>query len=292
MRAETAIKTAQFGGALLLSLALHMPAYLVLTHLRDASLRAPLRIEASVVMSDTRAVEGPQNAPVKPQGPAPPMVSTRITTLPLAPAPAPAAHVRPPEPSTQEHAASDAKASGGGVRARLLSSVEPEPNSAGLNDFVVAPPVAGDEKAPLPFAMPPGPGSPANPPEGAGGVGPPSAGGGEDPAVSTALTAYGRRLFERTMAQAHYPPQAIARGWQGKTLLLLRFGRRGALLDVAVRESSGYAVLDTEAIEMAKRAKTQLPIPDILKDRNFSLTIAVNFRLLDERADLPAPKTN
>jgi len=290
LRAETPIGTAQFGGALLLSIALHVPAYLVLTQLRNAPLSAPLRIEASVVIGDKRTLERPQNVPVELERRAPPTISTRITTTPLAPAPA--AHVRPPEPGTQDQTASDTHPSSEGVRARLLSSLEPEPDTAGANDFVVAPPVAGDENAPLPFATAPGPGSRAQAAEGS----PTPRRDDEERAISAAVAAYGRRLFERTMAQGRYPPEAVARGWQGKVLLLLRFGKSGKLLDVAVRDSSGYAVLDTEAIEMTKRAKTESPVPDILQGRNFSLTMAVNFRLeaslLDERSNLPAPKTN
>jgi protein TonB len=276
LRAETAIEATQFGGALLLSLALHVPAYLVLSHLRDASLSAPLVIEASVVKGDTQTLERPQNAPLEPERPAPPMISTRMTP----PAATPTPHVRPPDPNTQDHAPTDAQPSGGGVRAQLLSSLEPEPDTSNRNDFVVAPPVPGDENAPLPFAMPPGPGSPAHPAEGAGGIDPPSAGDGEEQAVLAALEVYRLRLFERTMAQAHYPPEAIARGWEGRVLLRLRFGKHGALLDVDVRESSGYVVLDTEAIEMAKRANTQSPIPDILQHRNFIVMIPVIFRLM------------
>jgi len=289
LRAQTAIETAQFGGALLLSVALHVPAYLVLTRLQHASPSAPLRIEASVVMGDTRTVQEPQSAPVEPERRAPPTISTQMITTP---APASTAHERRPEPETQDHGASDTHPSDEGVRARILSSLEPEPDTAGSNDFVVAPPVAGDENAPLPFATAPGPGSPAQAVEGSS----TPRRDDEERAVSTALTAYGRRLYGRTMAQARYPPEAVARGWQGKVLLLLRFGKSGKLLDVDVRESSGYAVLDTEAVEMAKRAKAESPVPDILRGRDFSLTIAVNFRLeaslLEERGNLPAPKSD
>lgn len=300
MRAETAIETAQFGAALLLSAALHVPAYLFVAHLRDTSLSAPLRIEASIVTAKPPAAEEPQNAPLEPVHRAPPMISTQITTAPLAPAPVP--HVPTPEPNTQDHAPSGAQPSGGGVRARLLSSLEPEADTASRNDFVVAPPVPGDENAPLPFATSPGPNSPAHPDQGAGGPG--SGGDGSrtprpddgQRAVNTALAAYGRQLIERVMAQGRYPPEAIARGWQGKVLLLLRFGKRGALQDVTVRQSSGYAVLDSEAVEMAKRANVETPIPDILRERNFMVTIPVTFRLgttlLDKSGNLPATKTD
>lgn len=277
MRAETAIGAAQFGGALLLSGALHVPAYLVLTQLREASLSAPLVIEASVVKGDAPALERPQNAPPEPERPVPPVISTRMTP----PAASPISRGRPPEPKTQDHARADTQPSGGGVRAQLLGSLEPEPDASNRNDFVVAPPVPGDENAPLPFAMPPGPGSPAPPAEGAGGVGSPSAGHGEGQAFKAALEAYRSRLYERVMAQARYPAEAVARGWQGRVLLLFQFDRHGALLDVAVRESSGYAVLDAEAIEMAKRANAQSPVPNVLKERSFAFMIPVDFQLVE-----------
>jgi protein TonB len=83
------------------------------------------------------------------------------------------------------------------------------------------------------------------------------------------------------MAQARYPAEAVARGWQGRVLLLFQFDRHGALLDVAVRESSGYAVLDAEAIEMAKRANAQSPVPNVLKERSFAFMIPVDFQLVE-----------
>ena len=298
MRAETAIQTAQFGAALLLSVALHVPVYLFLAQWRENSPSAPLRIEASVVMGETPAPEAPQNAPVQPARAAQPKISAQVT-VPL-PAPAPAPKGRPPESANPDQAASNAPASGGGVRARLLSSAETEPAMKSQNEFVVAPPVPGDENAPLPFATAPGPSSPAHPDQRAGAGGPYPDGGGarnkdDERALHTVLEAYGRRLVEQTMAEGRYPSEAIARGWQGKVLLLLRFGKGGALLEVDVRQSSGYAILDSEAVEMAKRANTQTPIPAILQERKFVLTIPVTFRLgaslFDEKHSSAAAKT-
>jgi protein TonB len=45
-----------------------------------------------------------------------------------------------------------------------------------------------------------------------------------------------------------YPPEAVARGLEGETILMLRIGADGALIDAQIARSSGHAILDEAAL--------------------------------------------
>src|SRR4051812_26818264 len=45
-----------------------------------------------------------------------------------------------------------------------------------------------------------------------------------------------------------YPPEAVARGIEGETILLLRYKPDGSLLDAKIAHSSGHAILDQAAL--------------------------------------------
>src|SRR5262245_13547411 len=52
-----------------------------------------------------------------------------------------------------------------------------------------------------------------------------------------------------------YPLNALDRGWQGKVAVRLVIGADGELAGTQVTSSSGYAVLDWQAVETLKRAQ-------------------------------------
>ena len=45
-----------------------------------------------------------------------------------------------------------------------------------------------------------------------------------------------------------YPPEAVAKGIEGETILMLRIGADGVLIDAHVARSSGHAILDSAAL--------------------------------------------
>lgn len=49
-----------------------------------------------------------------------------------------------------------------------------------------------------------------------------------------------------------YPPEAIARGIQGETILMLRYRADGTLLDAKIARSSGHAILDQAALRAVR----------------------------------------
>jgi protein TonB len=54
-----------------------------------------------------------------------------------------------------------------------------------------------------------------------------------------------------------YPPEAVARGLEGETILMLRYGSDGALINAEIAKSSGHAILDEAALR-AIRATPRL----------------------------------
>jgi periplasmic protein TonB len=66
------------------------------------------------------------------------------------------------------------------------------------------------------------------------------------------------RKPRRDNAQRFYPPEAVARGLEGETILMLTYDAEGALLDAKVARSSGHAILDAAALR-AIRASPRMP---------------------------------
>jgi protein TonB len=76
-----------------------------------------------------------------------------------------------------------------------------------------------------------------------------------------------------------YPETARERGWEGRVAVELVVDADGALAAATVRQSSGHAVLDREALEMLRRAAALTPVPPALKGREFRLEVPVQFEL-------------
>jgi protein TonB len=76
-----------------------------------------------------------------------------------------------------------------------------------------------------------------------------------------------------------YPETARERGWEGRVGVELLVDADGVLTAATVRQSSGHAVLDREALEMLRRAATLTPVPPALKGREFRIEVPVLFEL-------------
>jgi protein TonB len=65
-----------------------------------------------------------------------------------------------------------------------------------------------------------------------------------------------RVLRQRIEVEKKYPVLAQRRGWEGMVRLGFRIGNGGAIRDVHVTRSSGYAVLDQSALRALQRVQT------------------------------------
>lgn len=93
------------------------------------------------------------------------------------------------------------------------------------------------------------------------------------------LERYGLLLSREIGKDQKYPRRAQQLGWQGTTEVLLRMGADAKVKDVSIAKSSGYEVLDEEALEKVKRAKHLPPPPEGFKDREFTVLVPIVFKL-------------
>lgn len=76
-----------------------------------------------------------------------------------------------------------------------------------------------------------------------------------------------------------YPAMARTRGWQGEALVDIHLDGNGHVLGSEISSSSGYEILDKQALEMVKKASPFPAPPDVLQGRSFHLTVPVAFKL-------------
>jgi len=93
------------------------------------------------------------------------------------------------------------------------------------------------------------------------------------------LAGYGKRVSDALSRYKEYPRIAQMRGWEGAVTMRLRVAPSGRLVDAQLYTSSGYEVLDKQAMAMATRA-AQLPAPpEGLNGAEVAVLVPVVFRL-------------
>jgi periplasmic protein TonB len=97
--------------------------------------------------------------------------------------------------------------------------------------------------------------------------------------INVALGQYGGTLGRAVAKHKQYPKIAQMRGWQGDCILDLKIDSTGNVLSVSVKESSGFEVLDKQAMEMARKAAPFPAPPEALRGRSFNITVPVSFKL-------------
>lgn len=245
--------------ALLLSLALHIAAYLCLPYLKQTPLPKPTRFEVELTQLLAQAPSQPASAsaptqpePVqeqpKPQVPKPITKPTRITK-PQEVAPvlatetpdASAEYTAPTTPAVSEPLTSQTNNTTQTSTSATTTHTSSEPTNS------VSTQTSED-------AMP----SEATPDE--------------------AWDGYGQQLYDLVGKNKNYPAIAIRRNWEGTVKLLAKFVA-GRLVDVTIVESSQRQPLDDEAMRMLKKAVAQIPVKGALASKNFTVVVPVDFKL-------------
>lgn len=98
-------------------------------------------------------------------------------------------------------------------------------------------------------------------------------------AASDALASYRRQLTEAFARQHSYPRVAAMRGWEGEVRLRLKVARKGNLLDIALERSSGFEVLDRDALALLEAYGNLPPLPDALESNEISVVVPINYKL-------------
>lgn len=100
------------------------------------------------------------------------------------------------------------------------------------------------------------------------------------------ISAEGLRLYRLQLAREarrfkHYPQQAREHGWEGTSEVTVNASSALSVPTVALTRSSGYAVLDEQALEMIGQAVRLVALPELLRGRDFRMPIPVRFGLDD-----------
>ncbi|MDD2679207.1 MAG: TonB family protein [Candidatus Omnitrophica bacterium] len=93
------------------------------------------------------------------------------------------------------------------------------------------------------------------------------------------VTQYAKIIQERMLSNFTYPPELKESGDQGTVKLRLHISYTGELLDVVVKEPSGYYLLDDQAAAMAKNITSYPPFPASIEDKELWIDIPVTFQL-------------
>jgi len=96
--------------------------------------------------------------------------------------------------------------------------------------------------------------------------------------LDSARNQYGSALSREIAKHINYPGTAKMRGWQGVVEIDFQLDGNGKILSQKIRTSSGFEVLDKQALEMVKKSNFPTP-PEVLKSSAFNVTVPVSFRL-------------
>ena len=97
--------------------------------------------------------------------------------------------------------------------------------------------------------------------------------------VTAATNDYSSLLAAAIAKYKQYPKIAHMRGWQGLIIIELQLNPQGGVIYSQIKKSSGYDVLDQEALEMIKRASPFPQPPEALRNKNFTVLVPISFKL-------------
>jgi protein TonB len=90
-------------------------------------------------------------------------------------------------------------------------------------------------------------------------------------------------LMQAASRYKRYPRIAQDNNWEGRVELRIAFSETGAISAMTVRKGAGRTVLDDEAQAMIRTARPQVVIPPALRGKAFTVDVAVDFLLRDDR---------
>lgn len=137
--------------------------------------------------------------------------------------------------------------------------------------------IATDAK-PEESAPPPAAPAPAPPPPVAA-IAPPAAAPAPDPAL--ALAGFRQQLVELAARYKRYPLVARDNGWTGDVVVRVEVAASGEVASIRVKTSSGYDVLDEQALEMFRKAVPAVRVPPALRGQDFSVEVRAIYNLQD-----------
>ena len=98
---------------------------------------------------------------------------------------------------------------------------------------------------------------------------------------SALLDSYGKQLSSLIARYQRYPRIAQLRGWQGTAQVKLFVSATGRMVNAVILHSSGFEVLDDQALEMVRQAAPLPQSPEALRGREFIVMVPIVFKLND-----------
>jgi len=152
----------------------------------------------------------------------------------------------------------------------------PGPAAPRAAEVAAAPALPAEPSAAAPSGSSSGASAAAQPAAASPGAGATRSGSDADTGT---LDQYRLALIGVARRYKRYPAQAMDKGWQGRVEIRLVVGANGSIQSSLVKASSGYEILDNQALDMVKKAKPLTPIPAALRGREFTVDIPVIFDL-------------
>jgi len=91
-----------------------------------------------------------------------------------------------------------------------------------------------------------------------------------------ALEAEISRKLGSNIRASDYPEEARRQGWSGTSLVAVLVGRNGEIKEVSIHRTSGFPILDQQAVRMVERVNIWW-IPQRLRKREVKVTVPVGF---------------
>jgi len=102
------------------------------------------------------------------------------------------------------------------------------------------------------------------------------------PALSDALTNHLHSLLHESLSRHFiYPPMARRHGWEGRVELLVRLDPEGRLYGMRIVQSSGYPLLDQDALLTLQRIGSIPQARGWLPEQGYATTLPVIYKLTE-----------
>jgi pilus assembly protein CpaC len=90
---------------------------------------------------------------------------------------------------------------------------------------------------------------------------------------------YSRLVQARILESLNYPPSAKGSGFQGIVTLRMNLSYKGEILESGIQSSSGYKILDDNALKAAKKTSPYPPFPPAIKEKDLWINIPIAYQL-------------
>jgi len=102
----------------------------------------------------------------------------------------------------------------------------------------------------------------------------------EPAADAGSVDEYRLQLISAAKRYKRYPRVAVDNNWEGGVVVRMVIGADGMIASASVKTGSGHEVLDSQALEMFRRAKPLVPIPSALLGKEFILELRAIYNLM------------